>query len=167
MGYKVDIVSNGADAVAVWETGRYQAILMQDQHIGVAAQRDDAVRIHVDGRNHAQDIAQRAESTLHIRSHRVDLAVYERFDVELLRRDDDGVHGLRWGRRRAVRRLHDLARYDDKGKPTEPYPKGRRTDKAVHAESLRVINFDHVSRTVYTAQLSVNQERHAELTRQI
>jgi CheY-like chemotaxis protein/HPt (histidine-containing phosphotransfer) domain-containing protein len=31
MGYKVDIVSNGADAVAAWETGRYQVILMDCQ----------------------------------------------------------------------------------------------------------------------------------------
>jgi CheY-like chemotaxis protein/HPt (histidine-containing phosphotransfer) domain-containing protein len=31
MGYKVDIVSNGADAVAAWQTGRYQAILMDCQ----------------------------------------------------------------------------------------------------------------------------------------
>jgi signal transduction histidine kinase/ligand-binding sensor domain-containing protein/DNA-binding response OmpR family regulator len=31
MGYKVDIVSNGADAVAAWETERYQAILMDCQ----------------------------------------------------------------------------------------------------------------------------------------
>ncbi|MGC1520422.1 MAG: response regulator, partial [Steroidobacteraceae bacterium] len=31
MGYKVDIVSNGADAVVAWETERYQAILMDCQ----------------------------------------------------------------------------------------------------------------------------------------
>jgi signal transduction histidine kinase/ligand-binding sensor domain-containing protein/DNA-binding response OmpR family regulator len=31
MGYKVDIVSNGADAVAAWKTGRYQVILMDCQ----------------------------------------------------------------------------------------------------------------------------------------
>ncbi len=31
MGYRVDIVSNGADAVAAWETGRYQVILMDCQ----------------------------------------------------------------------------------------------------------------------------------------
>ena len=31
MGYIVDIVSNGADAVAAWETGRYQVILMDCQ----------------------------------------------------------------------------------------------------------------------------------------
>jgi CheY-like chemotaxis protein len=31
MGYKVDTVSNGADAVAAWETGRYQLILMDCQ----------------------------------------------------------------------------------------------------------------------------------------
>jgi signal transduction histidine kinase/ligand-binding sensor domain-containing protein/DNA-binding response OmpR family regulator len=31
MGYTVDIVGNGADAVAAWETGRYQAILMDCQ----------------------------------------------------------------------------------------------------------------------------------------
>jgi signal transduction histidine kinase/ligand-binding sensor domain-containing protein/DNA-binding response OmpR family regulator len=31
MGYKVDIVSNGADAVAAWEAGRYQVILMDCQ----------------------------------------------------------------------------------------------------------------------------------------
>jgi CheY-like chemotaxis protein len=31
MGYKVDIVSNGADAVAAWQTGRYQVILMDCQ----------------------------------------------------------------------------------------------------------------------------------------
>jgi signal transduction histidine kinase/CheY-like chemotaxis protein/HPt (histidine-containing phosphotransfer) domain-containing protein len=31
MGYRVDIVSNGADAVAAWETGRYQLILMDCQ----------------------------------------------------------------------------------------------------------------------------------------
>jgi signal transduction histidine kinase/ligand-binding sensor domain-containing protein/DNA-binding response OmpR family regulator/HPt (histidine-containing phosphotransfer) domain-containing protein len=31
MGYKVDIVSNGAEAVAAWEAGRYQAILMDCQ----------------------------------------------------------------------------------------------------------------------------------------
>ncbi|HEY0802037.1 MAG TPA: ATP-binding protein, partial [Steroidobacteraceae bacterium] len=31
MGYKVDIVSNGADAIAAWETGRYQLILMDCQ----------------------------------------------------------------------------------------------------------------------------------------
>ncbi len=31
MGYKVDIVSNGADAVSAWETGRYQLILMDCQ----------------------------------------------------------------------------------------------------------------------------------------
>ncbi|HMA00618.1 MAG TPA: two-component regulator propeller domain-containing protein [Steroidobacteraceae bacterium] len=31
LGYKVDIVSNGADAVAAWETGRYQVILMDCQ----------------------------------------------------------------------------------------------------------------------------------------
>ena len=100
----------------------------QDQHIGVSAQRYDAVRIHVDGRNHAQDIAQCAESTLHIRCHRVDLAVDERFDVELLRRDDDGLHGISGGRRRAVCRMHDRARCDDQGIHAEPYRKVRRTD---------------------------------------
>jgi two-component system sensor histidine kinase/response regulator len=31
MGYKVDIVSNGADAVAAWEAGRYHLILMDCQ----------------------------------------------------------------------------------------------------------------------------------------
>jgi signal transduction histidine kinase/ligand-binding sensor domain-containing protein/CheY-like chemotaxis protein/HPt (histidine-containing phosphotransfer) domain-containing protein len=31
LGYEVDIVSNGADAVAAWETGRYQLILMDCQ----------------------------------------------------------------------------------------------------------------------------------------
>jgi CheY-like chemotaxis protein/HPt (histidine-containing phosphotransfer) domain-containing protein len=31
MGYKVDIVSNGAEAVAAWEAGRYHAILMDCQ----------------------------------------------------------------------------------------------------------------------------------------
>lgn len=31
MGYEVDIVSNGADAIAAWETGRYQLILMDCQ----------------------------------------------------------------------------------------------------------------------------------------
>src|SRR3984893_13660840 len=31
MGYRVDIVSNGADALAAWQTGRYQVILMDCQ----------------------------------------------------------------------------------------------------------------------------------------
>jgi signal transduction histidine kinase/ligand-binding sensor domain-containing protein/CheY-like chemotaxis protein len=49
MGYKVDIVSNGADAVAAWETERYQAILMDCQMPvmdGYQAAREIRMREH-------------------------------------------------------------------------------------------------------------------------
>jgi signal transduction histidine kinase/ligand-binding sensor domain-containing protein/CheY-like chemotaxis protein len=49
MGYKVDVVSNGADAVAAWETERYQAILMDCQMPvmdGYQAAREIRMREH-------------------------------------------------------------------------------------------------------------------------
>ena len=49
MGYKVDIVSNGADAVAAWQNERYQAILMDCQMPvmdGYQAAREIRMREH-------------------------------------------------------------------------------------------------------------------------
>jgi CheY-like chemotaxis protein/HPt (histidine-containing phosphotransfer) domain-containing protein len=63
MGYKVDIVSNGADAVAAWETGRYQVVLMDCQMPvmdGYQATREIRLREH--GARHIPIIALTADA---------------------------------------------------------------------------------------------------------
>jgi ligand-binding sensor domain-containing protein/signal transduction histidine kinase/CheY-like chemotaxis protein/HPt (histidine-containing phosphotransfer) domain-containing protein len=63
MGYKVDIVSNGADAVAAWETGRYQVVLMDCQMPvmdGYQATREIRLREH--GARHVPIIALTADA---------------------------------------------------------------------------------------------------------
>ncbi|HTB86582.1 MAG TPA: two-component regulator propeller domain-containing protein [Steroidobacteraceae bacterium] len=54
IGYKVDVVSNGAEAIAAWETGRYHLILM------------DCQMPVMDGYQAAQEIRLRERGTRHI-----------------------------------------------------------------------------------------------------
>jgi signal transduction histidine kinase/ligand-binding sensor domain-containing protein/CheY-like chemotaxis protein/HPt (histidine-containing phosphotransfer) domain-containing protein len=63
MGYEVDIVSNGADAVAAWETGRYQLILMDCQMpVMDGYQAARAIRLRERGAHHVPIIALTADA---------------------------------------------------------------------------------------------------------
>lgn len=71
--------------------------------MSVTAQRDDPVGIYIDGGDHIEDVAQRAERALDVRGYTVDLAVYEGLDGQFLGTDDDCFY--RWGGRRLLRRF--------------------------------------------------------------
>jgi CheY-like chemotaxis protein len=63
IGYKVDVVSNGAEAIAAWETGRYHLILMDCQMPmmdGYQAAREIRLREH--GTGHIPIIALTADA---------------------------------------------------------------------------------------------------------
>jgi CheY-like chemotaxis protein len=65
LGFKVDIVSNGAEAVAAWETGRYHAILMDCQMPvmdGYQATRE--IRVREGGRGRVPIIALTADAMI-------------------------------------------------------------------------------------------------------
>jgi len=65
LGFKVDIVSNGAEAVAAWETGRYHAILMDCQMPvmdGYQATRE--IRVRESGRGRVPIIALTADAMI-------------------------------------------------------------------------------------------------------
>src|SRR6516162_7384368 len=67
----------------------------QNEDVGVAAQRHDAIGVDIDRWNHIQKIAQRTERRLRVLRHAIDLAVDLRLDVKLLTVDDDGFQSRR------------------------------------------------------------------------
>jgi hypothetical protein len=69
----------------------------EDEDVSVPAKRDEPVSIDIDGRDGAQDVADRSEACLDIGRHVVDFSIDERLDRQLSGTDDHRLFLGRYG----------------------------------------------------------------------